>query len=61
MKREPDEDYEYQVWEPDDYLCETCFGAGMVSRAEYECDWVNFSDEEFMACPSCVLCDEPYT
>jgi len=32
--------------------CEVCGGQGLVNEAEYECDWVNFSDR-MVTCPNC--------
>lgn len=32
--------------------CPACAGEGVIEEAEYECDWVNCTDE-LMTCPEC--------
>lgn len=33
--------------------CETCDGDGVVLAQEYYCDYINYSDDEYIGCPSC--------
>lgn len=34
-------------------VCPACGGGGDVIEADYECDWVNYSDQELITCPEC--------
>lgn len=42
----PVEDYEPEI-------CQVCGGNGFLSAAEYECDWINYSDYDLITCPEC--------
>lgn len=33
--------------------CPACGGEGFVEEAEWEADWVNYSDEAIITCPEC--------
>ena len=52
--REPETDEpETEQDDGEPTYCTTCWGEGCLSAAEYECDWVNFSPDEYIDCPDC--------